>query len=48
VITVPTLDDVVLSAGEQSLRAAFGDRAWHHPALNPEHFSAAGLWFVTV
>jgi hypothetical protein len=48
VITVPALDDVVLSTDEQSLRAAFGDRAGHHPPLNPGHFSAAGLWFVTV
>lgn len=48
VVTVPALDTAVLSCKAETLRAAFGDRVWNHPALDAERFSADELWFCTV
>jgi hypothetical protein len=48
VISVPTLDALVLTCDAQTLRAAFGNQVWENPALNPEHFSADELWFCTI
>jgi hypothetical protein len=48
IITVPSLDAVVLTADAQILHAAFGDEVWDNPALDPAHFSADELWFCTI
>jgi len=46
-LVVTDMDERELSASEDSLFAAFGQRA-HSAALTPGAFSATDLWFATV
>jgi hypothetical protein len=47
-ITVPSLDDEILTCDPQVLRTAFGDQVTHETLVNAERFSASDLWYATV
>ena len=47
-ITVPSLDDEILTCDPEVLRTAFGEQVTHETLVNAKQFSASDLWYATV